>query len=123
MLRSGETMASSVPPPQNDAIFADRRAYPRVEVALPASLQAGGERHAVRLLDLSPGGAKLDCAASLATGTAVMLDCGTLGRAAVVRWQSAGVMGLCFDAELDARDVSDLIERSKALAARRKERE
>lgn len=92
-------------------------------MALPASLQVDGERHSVRLLDLSPGGAKLDCPASLPTGTAVILDCGTLGRAAVVRWRSAGVMGICFDSELDARDVSALIERSKALATRKKDRE
>jgi PilZ domain len=115
-------MASSVPAPQGDP-YADRRVYPRVPVALPAFLQAGGERHAVQLLDLSPGGAKLNCPASLPTGTAVMLDCGTLGRSAVVRWRSDGVLGLCFDSELDARDVSDLIERSKALAAWRETRE
>ena len=90
---------------------------------MPAFLQANGERHAVQILDLSPGGAKLDCPASLPTGTAVILDCGTLGRPAVVRWLSAGVLGLCFDSELDARDVSDLIERSRALDARLKIRE
>jgi hypothetical protein len=115
-------MANRVPTPHNVGSFEDRRAYPRVEVALPAFLQAEGERHAVRILDLSAGGAKLDCPASLPTGTAVILDCGTLGRAAVVRWQTAGVLGLCFDSELDARDVSALIERSKALTAWRKER-
>ena len=113
-------MANPVPTPQD---FADRRAYARVEVALPAFLQAEGERHAVRLLDLSAGGAKLDCPASLPTGTVVILDCGTLGRAAVVRWQSAGVMGLCFDSELDPREISALIDRSKALAAWMKTRE
>lgn len=116
-------MASSVPSPQDCDPFADRRVYPRVPVALPAFLQANGERHAVQILDLSPGGAKLDCSASLPTGTAVMLDCGTLGRAAVVRWNSAGVMGLCFDSELDARDVAALIDRSKALDARMKTRD
>ena len=116
-------MASSVPSPQDHDPHADRRAYPRVEVALPAFLQAEGERHAVQLLDLSAGGAKLDCPVSLPTGTAVILDCGTLGRAAVVRWQSAGILGLCFDSELDAREISALIDRSKALAAWRKERE
>jgi hypothetical protein len=116
-------MANPVPTPSDDGPFEDRRAYPRVEVALPAFLQAEGERHAVQILDLSAGGAKLDCPASLPTGTAVILDCGTLGRAAVVRWQTAGVLGLCFDSELDARDVSALIERSKALTAWRKERE
>ena len=117
-----EMMATSVPTPDNGP-FADRRTYPRVEVALPAFLQANGERHSVHLLDLSAGGAKLACAASLPTGTAVILDCGTLGRAAVVRWQTAGVLGLCFESELDPRDISALIERSKALTAWRKGRE
>ncbi|HEU0311636.1 MAG TPA: PilZ domain-containing protein [Sphingomicrobium sp.] len=112
-------MASSAPPHD----YADRRAYPRVEVALPAFLQAEGERHSVQILDLSPGGAKLDCPASLPTGTALILDCGTLGCSAVVRWQNAGIMGICFDSELDAREVSALVKRSRALAARMKTRE
>src|SRR5882757_819689 len=116
-------MASSVPTPPDDGPFADRRVYPRVEVALPAFLQAGGERHAVQILDLSAGGAKLDCPASLPTGTAVILDCGTLSRSAVVRWQNAGVLGMCFDSELDGREVSALIDRSKALAARMETRD
>ena len=73
-----------------------------------------------RILDLSPGGAKLDCPISVSVGTAVILDCGTLGRSAVVRWQNAGVMGVCFDSELDAREASALIDRSEAMAARMK---
>jgi hypothetical protein len=116
-------MANSLPSPQDCDPYADRRVYPRVTVALPAFLQANGERHSVQLLDVSPGGAKLDCPASLAVGTAVILDCGTLGRAAVVRWQNDGLMGLCFDSELDAREVSALIARSSALATRMKARE
>jgi hypothetical protein len=92
-------------------------------VALPAFLQANGERHAVHLLDLSAGGAKLDCSASLSVGTTVILDCGTLGRAAVVRWQTGGLLGLCFESELDAREVSALLDRSKALDAWMKTRE
>lgn len=115
-------MASNAPNPQENDPFADRRAYPRVTVALPAFLQANGSRHAVQILDLSAGGAKLSCPLSLAAGTAVTLDCGTLGRSAVVRWQTDGIVGLCFDSELDPRDVSDLAERSKALAAWRKSR-
>ena len=116
-------MASSAPSSQDDTPFADRRIYPRVPVALPALLQSGGERHAVQLLDLSPGGAKLNCAASLSVGAAVTLDCGTLGRSAVVRWQNGGLLGLCFDSELDAREVSELIDRSNALATRMKIRD
>jgi hypothetical protein len=111
-------MASSVPTP-----YADRRAYPRVPVALPAFLQANGERHSVQILDLSAGGAKLDCAATVPTGTAVILDCGSLARAAVVRWQNGAALGICFDSELDARDVSALTDRSQALASRMQTRE
>lgn len=116
-------MASAVPSPEDCDPYVDRRIYPRVPVALPAFLQANGERHAVQLLDLSPGGAKVDCPASLSAGTAVVLDCGMLGRSAVVRWQNAGIMGLCFDSELNVRDVSALIDRSRALANRRETRE
>src|SRR4051794_22621608 len=116
-------MAAPLPVPEDNDPFADRRVYPRVPVALPAFLQAEGARHAVQIVDLSAGGAKLNSTISLPVGTAVTLDCGTLGRAAVIRWQGPGALGLCFDSELDARDVSALADRSKAQQAWRKERE
>ena len=115
--------ASSLPSPQDNEAYADRRAYPRVPVALPAFLQANGERHAVQLVDVSAGGAKLSSSADLPVGTAVTLDCGTLGRSAVIRWRSPGVLGLSFDSELDVQDVSALVERSSALEARMKTRD
>ncbi|HEX6219174.1 MAG TPA: PilZ domain-containing protein [Sphingomicrobium sp.] len=111
-------MAGLSSPSQDPDPFADRRLHPRVEVALPAFLQADGARHFVHLLDLSSGGAKLKCSAPFRAGSRVTLDCGTLARTAVVRWQNDGVLGLCFDKELDGRDVTDLIARSKALADR-----
>ena len=116
-------MARSVSSPEDPADYADRRVYPRVPVALPAFLQANGGRHAVQILDLSPGGAKLDCPLNLPTGTGVILDCGTLARSAVVRWRSEGVLGLCFDSELDARETAALLARSKAIAAWMKKRD
>lgn len=116
-------MANPVPTSRESDPYVDRRAHPRVEVAMPAFLHAEGERHAVRLIDLSSGGAKLDCLASLPTGTAVILDCGSLSRSAVVRWRSAGVMGVCFDSELDGREVSALMDRSRALASRMETRD
>ncbi len=116
-------MATSVPFAEGCDPYADRRLYARTQLALPAFLQAHGERHAVHLLDLSAGGAKLKCPANLSVGTAVILDCGTLGGPAVVRWQNEGVLGLCFDSPLDVREVSALIDRSKALAAWVKTRE
>lgn len=108
-------MTTPTPNPQDSAPDENRRAYPRVPVAMPAFLQASGTRHAVHVLDVSAGGAKLKCPADLSTGTAVVLDCGTLRRSAVVRWQTGGVLGLCFDHELDAREITALIARSIAL--------
>jgi methyl-accepting chemotaxis protein len=108
-------MSAPAKNPQDFTPYEDRRACPRVPVAMPAFLQANGERHAVQLLDLSSGGAKLTCSATLPTGAAVVLDCGTLGRSAVVRWQTGDVLGVCFDSELDAREVTALIARSIAL--------
>jgi hypothetical protein len=110
-------MASSAPIPEGSVPYEDRRAYPRVGIALPAFLQANGKRYSVQLLDVSAGGAKLSCAMNLVTGSEVTLDCGTLGRTAVVRWQNDGMIGVCFESELDAREVSALIARSNALAA------
>ena len=116
-------MTNSIPIPQDCDPYADRRASARVPVALPAFLRAIGERHSVHLLDLSSGGAKLKCPAEVPVGTTVFLDCGTLGCAAVVRWQTGGLMGLCFETELNAREVDALNERSKALTALMKTRE
>lgn len=111
-------MASCVPTPQDDDPYADRRIYPRVALALPAFVQANGERHSAQILDLSSGGAKINCAVSLTVGATVLLDCGTLGCSAEVRWQNDGLIGLCFESLLDVRQVSALVARSNSLAER-----
>lgn len=112
------TMAHPLPSPEDRDPYADRRAFPRVELSLPAFLQVDLERHSVKLLDLSSGGAKLTCAARFPAGTAVILDCGSLTLPAEVRWQNDEFLGLSFDSALDGRDVSALIARSAALASR-----
>ncbi len=116
-------MAFSATPAEPHDPYAERRLYARTQLSLPAFLQANGERYSVHLLDLSAGGAKLKCPAEISVGTAVVLDCGTRGCAAIVRWQNEGVLGLCFDSPLDAREVSALIDRSRAVAAWMKIRE
>ena len=115
-------MQRRAPNPLDSDPYEDRRAFPRVPVAMPAFLQANGERHAVHLLDLSAGGAKLNCSTTVPTGTAVVLDCGTLCRSAVVRWHTGGALGVCFDSELDTREVDALIARSTAVDALMKAR-
>ena len=111
-------MTNSAPSPEALDPFADRRLYPRVTIALPAFLQADGKRHSVQLLDVSAGGAKLSCAIGLPAGTAIMLDCGTLARTAIVRWQNGEFVGVSFQSELEAREVNAIIDRSTALGAR-----
>src|SRR6185369_16406524 len=120
MRSGGDSMASSVPAPQAQDPYADRRAFPRVEVALPAFLQAGRDRYSVQMIDLSAGGAKLHCPVTLEAGAAVELDCGTFIRPGVVRWQNDEALGLSFDTELNARELSALVNRSSALTARMK---
>jgi hypothetical protein len=116
-------MASRVPSSRDTGPYEDRRLYPRAPVALPAFLEFNGNRYAVQILDLSLGGAKVDCPAVLSLGAAVRLDCGTLCRAAAVRWQDGRLCGLCFETELNAIEVAALMERSRALAALMKTRE
>ena len=108
--------ANPLPSRQDPDPFADRRAYPRVSVALPAFLQAGKARSSVQIIDLSAGGAKLRCPTELPVGATVLLDCGTFVRTAVVRWQTDGLSGVSFESELDAREMSALVDRSQALS-------
>lgn len=116
-------MASFASSPQDHDPYADRRAHPRVSVALPAFLDCNGARHSVQMIDLSAGGVKLHCSAKITSGTALTLDCGTFTRSAVARWQDGEFLGLSFDYELNAREVSALVDRSSALTARRNSRD
>ena len=75
------------------------------------------------MLDLSAGGAKLNCAASIPTGAAVTLDCGTFERGAIARWQNGEYLGVSFEVELSEREIAALINRSSALTARMKGRD
>ena len=104
--------------PQPDP-YADRRLHPRVTVALPAFLILGGRRYPVQIVDLSAGGARVDCGTALvAAGAPVTLNWGGAGAQATVRWRDGRQAGLAFAAELDPRDVTDLARRSEALEAR-----
>lgn len=101
---------------------AERRAYARVTVALPAFLDVGGERLSVRIVDLSAGGAKLECSTSPAAGASVTLHCGTFHQAGRIRWSAGGALGISFDGQLDEIEVGALVDRSNALDAWRSAR-
>jgi hypothetical protein len=99
--------------------FVDQRQHPRVSVALPAFLIIGGRRYPVQIVDLSAGGAKVDCGQALVVaGAVVTLNWGGAGAQASVRWRDGRLAGLAFAAELDPRDVADLARRGQALGER-----
>ena len=99
--------------------YADRRLLVRVSVAMPAFLVIGGRRYPVQIVDLSAGGAKVDCGAALVVaGAVVTLNWGGAGSQATVRWREGRLCGLKFAAELDERDVADLARRGQALGER-----
>lgn len=99
--------------------YAAQRLHRRVAVAMPAFLILGGRRYLVQIVDLSAGGAKLDCGTALvASGAPVKLDWGGGSAQATVRWREERHAGVAFAAELDTRDVEALAKRSEALRAR-----
>lgn len=111
-------MTPALPAAEPDP-YADRRLHPRVSVALPAFLILGGRRYPVQIVDLSSGGAKLDCGSALVVaGAVVTLNWGGASGQGTIRWREGRMAGISFSAELDARDVADLARRSEALAAR-----
>lgn len=99
--------------------LANRRQHPRVAVAMPAFLVLGGRRYPVQVVDLSAGGARIDCGQALvAVGASVTLGWGGGSSQAAVRWRDGRLAGLAFAVEIDARDVAALARRSEALSAR-----
>lgn len=112
------TLTRSCPIGEPDDL-ANRRLHPRVAVALPAFLVLGGRRYPVQVVDLSAGGAKLDCGQALvAMGALVTLNWGGGTAQGTVRWREGRLAGLAFAREIDPRDVADLARRSEALATR-----
>ncbi|GAA3998296.1 PilZ domain-containing protein [Sphingomonas humi] len=99
--------------------YAAQRQHRRVQVALPAFLVIGGRRYSVQILDLSAGGAKIDCGTALVVaGASVTLNWGGAGAQGEVRWREGREAGLKFAVEIDERDVADLARRGQALSER-----
>lgn len=60
----------------------------------------------IRLRNISPQGAMLECRQEIAADTAVLLDLGESGTAAgIVRWSRGGQVGVQFDSRFDLRNL------------------
>ncbi|QAY78339.1 PilZ domain-containing protein [Sphingosinicella sp. BN140058] len=80
---------------------------PRQPVARRGSLLAHDLLVPVRVRDISPGGAAIECDRTLRAGREVELDLGEAGiRSAEVRWSRNGKIGLRFAADFDLKTLS-----------------
>jgi len=98
---------------------ADERLWPRMPVAVPASIAFAGQNFTARLANIAPGGAMLETEAEPDVGATAIFQCGTISAQATVIWRNPGKIGLSFIAPLTGSQVDEQISRGEALAARR----
>jgi hypothetical protein len=97
----------------------DERAWPRIPVAVPASISVQNQEFTARLANIAPGGAMLETLAEPEMGARMVLRCGTIAAEAKVIWKEPGILGVSFVSPLCEGDVDEQIARAEALAARR----
>ena len=80
---------------------------PRHRLLRNGVLEAAGERFAVRLRNISEGGAMVECDRQLPADTAAVLDLEEAGRLdGEVRWSGRGQIGLRFDGSFELRRLA-----------------
>ena len=83
---------------------------PRQSFIIRGILHCGIESHEVRLRNISPNGAMVDCDDDLVEGAPVVLELaggGAVAAQARVRWSRSGQIGLLFDAPFDMKLLAD----------------
>lgn len=84
----------------------ERRRMPRVEIACPALLEAGGRTELVTTRDIAQGGAKIDAPHPLAVDDKVVLTPeGLRPLAGTVRWVNGCTAGIVFHPELGWQEM------------------
>lgn len=74
-----------------------QRKYTRETLSTDARIQADGDWHNCRILNISVGGAKLQTDHAVSHGIAVLLQIGQFGQfCATVAWQRNGELGVKF---------------------------
>lgn len=97
----------------------DDRRWPRIRVAVPASIVVGDQGFLVKLTNIANGGAMLDTTSELNVGTSVTFQCGTVAAEATVIWARPGKIGISFPVHLTDGEVAEQLSRSAAIEARR----
>ena len=97
-MAAGEARALAAASRPHEAVAAFSRP-PRHRLIRTGTLEVGGEALAVRLRNISEGGAMIECDRELATATPVSLDLDDAGKLdAEVRWSARGQVGMRFAA-------------------------
>lgn len=91
-----------------------RRQWPRQLMILSARLCTVTQDYAIRIRDLSPGGARIEGADLPEIGADVMLKRGNADAFGSIAWVSGNQAGIAFDEELD-HDALDAFQQSPEL--------
>jgi len=97
----------------------ERREWPRLRVALPASVTTASQDFNAKLVNIERCGAMLETAAVVEAGSRVMLRCGTIDAEATVIWAESGGVGIRLLTRLTDSQIAEQLSRSAAMAARR----
>ena len=101
---------------RNDPLRRGRRADPRTDIVLPASIDAISGRRRINLLDISSLGACLEGHDLPTLGREVILKCGSIDTFGSVAWSMGERCGVRFDRPISAAILIAL--RDVASAAR-----
>ena len=101
----------------------DKRAAPRIAVALPVLIGTWEGQHRARLHNISRGGALVEAAAPVRAGSQVQFSCGTIETRGTVVWQDSECFGVSFRFPVDEARIAQQIARSEALTRHRESKE
>jgi hypothetical protein len=104
---------------RHEPSWVEQRASERLPVSLPAYLEVRGEQHSAKLHNIGSGGAMIETAAQLGTGTRIRFSCGTIRVDSVIVWVAQDKNGLKFLKPVADWQLAEQVSRSDALLRRR----
>ena len=101
----------------------DKRSSPRLAVALPVLIGTCEGQHRARLHNISRGGALVEAAVPVRTGSMVQFHCGSIETPGTVVWQNDDCFGVSFRQPVDDTHIAQQVARSEAVAKHRQSRQ
>ena len=98
---------------------AEKRRSARYTATLPVLLHHNGTRYAATIANIGEGGVMVSSNLSCSIGEPVVIRCGATQVLTTVAWARDPMIGLTFAKHLSASEVSEHLERSRAVEDRR----